>query len=505
MSALRRPHVILVAALTLAALALRLAVAGTPSYWVDESFSILIFKSSLGHALSLIPDTESTPPLYYVLGWGWAKIFGTGELGVRSLSAVFGAATVPVGYLAGTRLLDRRTGVIAAALLAFNPFLVWFAQEARAYALMVLLCTVGFHQFLVWLRERRSSALAGWGIASALALATHYYAALMIAAELGWMLFAAPYSWWRRIGLATLPVLATAVALLPLAFAQRDNRLAVPLAEESSTVLRTLQVPKQFAVGFDAPHETLAAIVCLALAAAGAALLLTSRTGAERDRVAPAAVVGGAAVLLPVALAAVGFDYISARYEVAALVPLALCVAAGCASPRAARVGLAITVTLCAIWLAIVVADARDPLLQTRADWRGAARAIGPVPAGGRVIVLSPPSGRTPFEVYLPDAVLLNAPLVFVREVVLVDVRSSHGEELAPRALSPRSPPRFLPPRFVEVERRRTETYELIRYRAPGPAPVGLIGLAVGRLDPGPFVALVQRGPLTRAASRGRS
>ena len=415
---------------------------------------------------------------------------------MRSLSALFGAATVPVGYLAGARLLDRRTGVIAAALLAFNPFLVWFAQEARAYALMVLLCTIGFHQFLVWLRERRSSALAGWGIASALALATHYYAALMIAAELGWMLFAAPYSWWRRIALATTPVLLTAVALLPLAIAQRHNRLAVPLAEESSTVLRTLQVPKQFAVGFDAPHETLAAIVCLALAVAGASLLLTSRSGPERDHVAPAAVVGGAAVLLPVVMAVVGFDYVSARYEVAALVPLALCVAAGCAAPRAARIGLPIAAALCAIWLAIVVADARDPLLQTRADWRGAAHAVGPVPAGGRAIVLTPSAGRKPFEVYLPDAALLNAPVVVVREVVLIDVRGSHGEALAPRALPRGSPAGFLPPQFAEVGRRRTDTYELIRYRAPAPEPVSLIGLAVGRLDPGPFVALVQRRPV---------
>jgi 4-amino-4-deoxy-L-arabinose transferase-like glycosyltransferase len=483
-----------VATLTVAALALRLAVAGIPSYWLDEAFTVLIVKASFGHALDLIPETESTPPLYYVLAWLWAQLFGTGEEGLRSLSAVAGAATVPVGYLAGARLLDRRTGVIAAALLTFNPFLVWFAQEARAYALMVLLCTIGLHQFLVWLQERRSSALVGWGIASALALATHYYAALMIGAELGWMLFVAPRAW-RRIALATTPVLVAAGALLPLAIAQRHNRLAVPLAEESSTILRTLQVPKQFAVGFDAPLETLASIACLLLALAGAALLITSRSRADRDRVAPAVVVGGTVVLAPVVMAALGFDYVSARYEVAGLVPLALCVAAGCAAPRAPRAGPAIVAALCTIWLAIVVADARDPLLQTRADWRGAARAVGPVPPGGRAIVVTPSAGRKPFEVYLPDAALLKAPVAVVREVVLISVRSSREAAFAPRALPPGSPQRFLPPAFVEIGRRRTDTYELIRYRAPVPTAVTLIGLAFGRLDPGPFVVLVQRYP----------
>ena len=63
------------------------------------------------------------------------------------------------------------------------------------------------------------------------------------------------------------------------------------------------------------------------------------------------------------------------------------------------------------------------------------------MPAGGRAIVLTPSAGRKPFEVYLPDAALLNAPVVVVSEVVLIDVRGSHGEAFAERAL-PRGSPR---------------------------------------------------------------
>ena len=310
---------------------------------------------------------------------------------------------------------------------------MWFAQEARAYALMVLLCTAGLCLFLVWLQDRRPGALAGWAVVSALALATHYYAALMVAAELGWMLFAARDAR-GRVLLAAAPVAATGVALVPLAVAQRSNRLAVPLAEESSTVLRTLQVPKQFAVGFDAPLEVPLAVVCLVFAVAGAALL-RSRTDAERDRLAPAVVVGGAVVLIPIALAVAGFDFVSARYEVAGLVPLALCVAAGCATPRTRRLGAAIAVALCAIWLAVVVAVANDPLLQTRAAWRAAAHALGPVPPGGRAIVLTPSAGRKPFEVYLPKARLLKSPTIVVSEVALLSVRSSGEAEYGLRAL----------------------------------------------------------------------
>ena len=490
-TALGEPHVRWLIAITAAAAALRFAVLDASSYWLDEAFTILILEAPFGRALELIPDTESTPPLYYVLAWGWAKVFGAGEVGVRSLSALFGIATVPFGYAAAARLVDRRAGLIAAAFLAFNPFLVWFAQEARAYALMVLLCTIAFHLFVVWLDERRTPTLVAWGIVSALALATHYYAALMIAAQVGWMLFAAPEAR-RRIALATVPVLAAGAALVPLAVAQRSNRLAVPLAEESSTVLRTLQVPKQFAVGFDAPAEIVLAVICLALALAGVGLLAL-RTSGERHRVAPAAVVGIATLVIPIALAVVGFDYVSARYEVAGLVPLVICVAAGCAAPRARRAGLALAGALCAIWIGVVVADAADPLLQTRADWRGAAEAVGPVPAGGRAVVLTPAAGRKPFQVYLPDATLLKQDAVPVREVVLLSVRSSEGESLATKAQPTGTPPGFLPPGFAEVQRRRTPTYALIRYRAPGPGPVFLDGLSGGRLDPLPFVALLQR------------
>ena len=50
--------------------------------------------------LGLIPQTESTPPLYYCVAWVWARVFGFGEAGLRSLSALCRGATVPVVYCA---------------------------------------------------------------------------------------------------------------------------------------------------------------------------------------------------------------------------------------------------------------------------------------------------------------------------------------------------------------------------------------------------------------------
>ena len=59
--------------------------------------------------------SESAPPLYYALAWLWTQLTGTGEFGLRSLSALAGVATVPVAYLLGAELRDRRAGIVAAA------------------------------------------------------------------------------------------------------------------------------------------------------------------------------------------------------------------------------------------------------------------------------------------------------------------------------------------------------------------------------------------------------
>ena len=84
---------------------------------------------------------ESTPPLYYCVAWVWARIFGYGEAGLRSLSAVAGVAAVPVGVPGRAQARFRPAGTVAAALAACNPILIWYSQEARAYELLVLLGT----------------------------------------------------------------------------------------------------------------------------------------------------------------------------------------------------------------------------------------------------------------------------------------------------------------------------------------------------------------------------
>ena len=90
----------LVAGLTLGAAVLRFATLGVQSYHHDEVVTASrILRAGFGHAMSAVGFSESTPPLYYALAWVWTQATGTGEWGLRSLSALTGILTVPVAAL----------------------------------------------------------------------------------------------------------------------------------------------------------------------------------------------------------------------------------------------------------------------------------------------------------------------------------------------------------------------------------------------------------------------
>ena len=69
---------------------------------------------------------------------------GTSEVALRLPSALFGIALVPVAFAIGRRLGGQRAAVALAALVAVNPLLVYYSQEARGYAAVALACAVGF-------------------------------------------------------------------------------------------------------------------------------------------------------------------------------------------------------------------------------------------------------------------------------------------------------------------------------------------------------------------------
>ena len=113
---------------------------GWLSLWLDEGFSEWASRQSIWYLWTVLPTFEPHPPLYYTLLKGWRALFGDGEAALRSLSALFGIATIPLVFAMGRMLGGRRHGTVvglaAAAMFAISPIHVQYAQEARPYAML---------------------------------------------------------------------------------------------------------------------------------------------------------------------------------------------------------------------------------------------------------------------------------------------------------------------------------------------------------------------------------
>jgi hypothetical protein len=104
-----------------------------------------------------------------------------------------------------------------------------------------------------------------------------------------------------------------------------------------------------------------------------------------------------------------------------------------------------------------------------RDDWRGAARALGPAPET-RVVVVDPPYDKKPLRLYAGSLPPLPVQGADVREVVAIQ----YGRP--PRDPAP-------PAGFPQVVQRvRTPSYVLVRFRSPVPRRYS-------------GVALIQKGP----------
>lgn len=470
----------IVAGLVALGAALRFATLGVQSYHHDEIVTASrVLRVGFGHAMDAVGFSESAPPLYYALAWIWTQITGTGPWGLRSLSALAGVATIPVAYLIGRELRERRTGLLAAALVAVNPMLIWYSQEARAYALLVFFCALSLLYCVRALQveagakppegergKRDTRNLVLWGVFSALALATHYFAVFPLAAEVILLLRRR-----RRAALAGLWIVAlTAAVLTPLVIHQMSYGHAEWIGK-FSLGHRLWETGATFVVGetgdiIGGPERPALAYVPLALALAAFPLLALRGERREKRAAAVPLVVAALTIGVPLLLAvtAASKDFVLARNLLPALLPLLLVVAIGLTTRRARRLGAVLAAVLVAYCLVLAVWVNFDEELQ-RPDWQAVAEHLGE-PEAPRATVLWA-LGEAPLRYYLSTGAIQLKPVEgygwLVREISFV----SDGPAPAP-------PRRLLGPGFREVAGEDVGRLFIRRYRLdhPGLAPL---------------------------------
>ncbi|GAB4542492.1 MAG: glycosyltransferase family 39 protein [Anaerolineae bacterium] len=222
-------------ALTLLAFAIRLHNLTYHSLWFDEAMSVHWARSSVPRILEVSMNLveDRLPPLYYLSLHYWRLWVGDGEVAVRLPSVLLGTLLIPLIYRLAADLLagsyGRRVALLAAALAALNPFLVWYSQEARMYAQAVLLSSLGTWLFLRAVASTHSQddrkatfnhafTWLAYGLCLVAGLYTHLYTGFLLPSHALYLLLT--WRWSRR---AWLPFAATmlvvALSFTPLALA----------------------------------------------------------------------------------------------------------------------------------------------------------------------------------------------------------------------------------------------------------------------------------------------
>jgi mannosyltransferase len=172
----------LLALTTLVAAVLRLHALTAKSFWLDEGISVQIARLPWPQFFYALRHREINMALYYFFLRSWL-ILGSTEGLIRGLSVLFSVATVPVLYALGARIFGRNVGLAAAWLLAINAYHIRYAQEARAYTLVVFFASLATLLLVRNLQEPSSPRWTAYTAACAMAVYSHLFGVLVILAH----------------------------------------------------------------------------------------------------------------------------------------------------------------------------------------------------------------------------------------------------------------------------------------------------------------------------------
>ncbi len=150
--------------ITLAGAALRIALAWGRPRLGDEVGTLLSLRMDVGYLLTHFSGWLTMN--YFILAEkGVARLGGSEGWPLEILPMLGGIATIPLTASLARRLGGGRLALTAAALTAFNPYLVRFSPVLRAYAPLAALAVWAVDLFFRW-RERRTwrAGLAAAGV-----------------------------------------------------------------------------------------------------------------------------------------------------------------------------------------------------------------------------------------------------------------------------------------------------------------------------------------------------
>jgi len=392
-------HLQVLIGLMIAGLLLRFYNLGGNSLWLDEASTLTFARQTLAGIWESTAGGEFNPPLFYWLEHGML-LFGESEFVLRLLPALLGVLTIPVVYFIGKEFRDRDVGLIAAALLAFSPFHIFYSQEARAYAPMLFFFSLAL---LFYVRASRSDETRSWvlfGLFSAVAFWMHFYAIVPVAVLILHALVTRAGDIRRDLRSARNPVIsvvAFVAASLPLL-----------IVTVNLFLVRTSSAPTFGVQGFDVVYQTLLQVSGfsdLIMAAFIVLFLVGVAVTWREDRNGALLLVFMMVLPLVASLALSSRMPMIPRYLIY-LLPVYF---VGIASAYPALYALVKDGR--AVYLAVAAAVLiSTPFLATyyttpqKNDWRGFSAELGGMTGAGDIVVVLPPYMAQPLDYYYSNA-----------------------------------------------------------------------------------------------------
>jgi len=127
-----------------------LIVSSRKFFWNDELYSYYFLSDpSFTHMLGAFHDKiNNTPPLYFLLGWLWARVFGSTELSLRLFSSLGMCLACTIVWIVLRRTYSFWPASIGTlGVFCVSDIILSQNAEARMYGLFLALCSLALLQF----------------------------------------------------------------------------------------------------------------------------------------------------------------------------------------------------------------------------------------------------------------------------------------------------------------------------------------------------------------------
>lgn len=159
--------------LTFAGFILRVFLVQAQPVSVDD-FGVALTAINYTESGQLGPTMWNHPNLCGLLVYGALQLFGTGVVGLKGVSLLFGTLTIPLVGLVARRIMDERAALLAALLWVVEPLAIDFSRQAIGDIYLAFFPLLGIYAALRHRETGRTAWLFAAGASFGCGLSTKW-------------------------------------------------------------------------------------------------------------------------------------------------------------------------------------------------------------------------------------------------------------------------------------------------------------------------------------------